>query len=257
MNNKQKGSVPLLLVGIIALLVIAGSVSYFELSNKTGVSKDIGLISNATSTVDQYKNPITTSNENSTAPIDSNLYMYEGKALSIKDLPDDVLLANAYANKDVKWCEYIRDGQKKQDCAFSVEGPKIVKIPFDFKTMPTAGRNYKGALLITEKQKGSIAWISTGLDLERGVYSLNVKAEIKNSSIAQALLTAYFDDGEIGQVDGRDILSGVQDYDFAFVNATTGPHSIGFRLDTFAEGGSEVDLSNIKLDYITNASFTD
>jgi len=186
---------------------------------------------------------------------------------TIKSTPiiisDQSLYYSATENKDTSWCDKISDSKLKSDCYVAVRGPIFDRFPIDFATIPHnsggSGGSVDGTTLTIDAKKGSHAWLTGGVTTTSNTNFIEFDAEMINGEQAQSLLTVYLNTQEIGMIDGS-VGKGKDNYVFQIADfADIGPnpyspnplkpgiYSLGFRLDSFADGKTSVKISNIKI----------
>ena len=93
---------------------------------------------------------------------------------------------------------------------------------------------------------GTPAWVSIPVDVTSDVNFVTFEAAFTSQPGAIGLLTVYWNDVEIGQIDERGVLPGIQTYSFAIPSSYLDrSNSLGFRLDQFSSVASSASVSNV------------
>ena len=94
---------------------------------------------------------------------------------------------------------------------------------------------------------GNPAWISILPNVTSSVNFVTFNAEFTGAAGSMGLLTVYWNDEEIGQIDERNISPGVHSYTFEIANAFLDrSNTLGFRLDQFSPVTSGISVTNVK-----------
>jgi len=94
------------------------------------------------------------------------------------------------------------------------------------------------------------AWIAFGTRVTNTVNFITFAAEFTSPADAAGLLTVYWNTTEIGSVDEKTVLPGLQPYSFELPTSYfTGHFVLGFRLDSFTNVVSSVTVTNTTLGY--------
>jgi hypothetical protein len=88
------------------------------------------------------------------------------------------------------------------------------------------------------------------VELTSAVNYVSFSAEFTSAAGAVGLLSVFWNDEKIGEIDERNVLPGVQNYFFEVSGSFTDRNnSLGFRLDQFSEVISTVTVSNVATGY--------
>ena len=103
---------------------------------------------------------------------------------------------------------------------------------------------------------GAPAWTSIPVDVTSSVNFVTFNAQFTSTAGAMGLLTVYWNDVEIGKIDERDVLAGMQTYTFGVTGTFLDrSNSLGFRIDQFSTVPSSVSVTNVATGFggLTNA----
>lgn len=170
---------------------------------------------------------------------------------------DQELYYSAEENKDNFWCDKMTNGEVKSSCYITVRGyPIIDKFPIKLDTIleknGTASVSSSTIKISTSKVNSlatsSNSWIAFAVNIGDNPWqAINFDAKLANGEKSQSLLTIYWDSHTIGEIDGRVESSsdGLGPWDFG-TSSPNSVHVLGFRLDSFASGGTtSATISNI------------
>ena len=103
-----------------------------------------------------------------------------------------------------------------------------------------------GSIQTNAAATGSPAWTSIPVDVTSNVNFVTFNAVFTSQAGAMGLLTVYWNDVEIGRIDERDVLLGVQTYTFGIADTFHDrSNSLGFRIDQFSAVASSVSVTNV------------
>ena len=106
------------------------------------------------------------------------------------------------------------------------------------------GKN--GSIQTNATAAGVPAWTSIPVDVTSNVNFVTFNVAFTSAAGAMGLLTVYWNDEEIGQIDERDVLPGVQTYTFGITGTFLDrSNSLGFRIDQFSAVASSVSVTNV------------
>lgn len=111
-------------------------------------------------------------------------------------------------------------------------------------------RSIPGAATTAVAPSGAPAWTSIAVELTSAVNYVSFNAEFTSAAGAVGLLSVFWNDQKIGEIDERNVLPGVQSYFFEVDGSYTDRNnSLGFRLDQFSAVISTVSVSNVTTGY--------
>ncbi len=103
-----------------------------------------------------------------------------------------------------------------------------------------------GSIQTNAAAVGAPAWTSIPVDVTSNVNFVTFNAAFTSPTGAMGLLTIYWNDLEIGRIDERDVLPGVQTYTFGITGTFLDrSNSLGFRIDQFSAVASSVSVTNV------------
>ena len=89
-------------------------------------------------------------------------------------------------------------------------------------------------------------WVAMAVAVTNPANFLSFDASFAAATGGQGLLTVYWNTNQIGMVDQRVALSGLQTYQFVLpATYTDGMYTLGFQLDTFTNVASSVTITNV------------
>lgn len=93
---------------------------------------------------------------------------------------------------------------------------------------------------------GAPAWTSIAVELTSPVNYVSFSAQFTSALGAVGLLSVFWNDEKIGEIDECNVLSGVQNYFFEMAGSYNDRNnSLGFRIDQFSEVISTVSVTNV------------
>ncbi len=159
-------------------------------------------------------------------------------------------------------CEKISEGNQFQQKICSgqfiwknrpVSSDTISTIPVTYMPIESSGRaNYSlenGVTLKRSTNENKYTWIAGEISVPQGLNVIEFDANFLNSIPPEALVGIYIDSDKIRTLDGRMFSEGKYHLKFDFPAYRAGKHVLGFRLDTFAPGETQITFTNIRFGF--------
>jgi hypothetical protein len=90
-------------------------------------------------------------------------------------------------------------------------------------------------------------WLATGVIVTNLVNFVTFEAQFTNEPVGTGVFSVYWNTNQIGLLDERTVLAGLQSYSFALPQmVTNGTFALGFRLDAFSNSISSITVTNVQ-----------
>ncbi|MCX6925887.1 MAG: immunoglobulin domain-containing protein, partial [Verrucomicrobia bacterium] len=100
------------------------------------------------------------------------------------------------------------------------------------------------------KDVGTPAWLAVGVTITNNVNFVQFEAGFTDTNAAQGLLTVYWNTNQIGMLDERVALAGLQTYRFVLpATVSEGLYTLSFRLDVFTNASS-IAITNVATGFV-------
>jgi hypothetical protein len=94
-------------------------------------------------------------------------------------------------------------------------------------------------------------WLAVGVSVTNALNFAQFDATFSDTNGAEGLLTVYWNTNQIGMVDERVAIPGLQTYRFALPGTVTnGVYTLSFRLDAFNNTSSSVIVTNLSTGFV-------
>ena len=113
--------------------------------------------------------------------------------------------------------------------------------------LSTAAANHGG---IHPNDVGTPAWLAVGVTITNNVNFVQFDAGFTDTNAAEGLLTVYWNTNQIGMLDERVALAGLQTYRFVLpATVSEGLYTLSFRLDVFTNASS-IAVTNVATGFV-------